>query len=278
MRTAVQTALWIGVAVWPVSLGAQEEACAARRSSERLAALGVEVPPDTTARPDGYWGAAHGSEDRTVGVGYLDLAAGPWDWLAAATVPFYARPGQAEPIAWLRRGWWVTGGGEPPRPLTYRGMVWTEYEESNFIVTAARADGWIELWVDIGPIPRAASHGLVWTHRCLLDLDEAVLSLMLWEDVFLGSGAPPLSFRDEARHALRAGPGTEHARLDWIEGDDEVELLEIQGDWARARVSKPGRFYIGCMGETWAGREREGWIRWRDPERGSWLWYPTRGC
>jgi hypothetical protein len=192
-------------------------------------------------------------------------------------LPLYGRPGDAAPLTWIYRGWWIPVSGER-LALTYRGMLEVAYEEAGIVVTRRRDDGWLQVYVDIGPIGRSATDGLMWTHECLLDLGDAALSLSMWEDRFVGPGAPPLSFLGDARHALRAGADPASRLVAWLEGDDEVELLEIDGDWARVRAFRPGVYLAGCLGDEWAGEELAGWVKWRDAAAGTWLWYPTRGC
>jgi hypothetical protein len=43
----------------------------------------------------------------------------------------------------------------------------------------------------------------------------------------------------------------------------------------RARVTQPSNY---CAGENIAVSQYEGWVRWRSPEKGPWVWYFTRGC
>ena len=54
-----------------------------------------------------------------------------------------------------------------------------------------------------------------------------------------------------------------------------IPPLEFRGDWARVRVSVPSQY---CADRELKSTVREGWIRWRSPERGLWVWYYTRGC
>jgi len=248
----------------------------------------IDAPPaspDSSARGFAYWRWSHAFERETTGVGVLEPAVRSdgsppgYDWLPDVSLPLYARPDDEAPAAWMHLGWWVVPSDRTDdRVLGYRGMLETDYEQASLVVMQAREDGWVQVWVDIGPIARAVSHGLMWTHTCLLDLGSTPLGLSLWEDRFVGPGAPPLSFMGESRHALRGELGVGGSLIAWLEPEDEVELLEISGDWARVRASRPGRFLTGCLGEEWRGESLAGWVRWRDSASGSWLWYPTRGC
>ena len=242
-------------------------------------------PPDSSARGGSYWDWSHAFERETTGVGVLSPSTrgngGPpgYDWLPEVSLPLYARAGEAVPSAWMHLGWWVAPADRSAdRVLGYRGMMETAYEQASIVVTREGADGWLEVWVDIGPIPRAASHGLLWTHSCLLDLGPTSLELSRWEELFVGPGAPPLSFLGEERHALRSAADAGSGLVAWLDADDEVELLEFAGDWARVRALRPGVYLSGCLGEEWRGEDLSGWVRWRSAESGTWLWYPTRGC
>ncbi|MFW6202550.1 MAG: hypothetical protein ACOC8B_08225 [Gemmatimonadota bacterium] len=62
-----------------------------------------------------------------------------------------------------------------------------------------------------------------------------------------------------------------------VETDHERYIQEISRDWMRVRVREPA---WTCFGDpdAFSGTEREGWVKWRGPDRGPWVWYPTRGC
>jgi hypothetical protein len=176
-------------------------------------------------------------------------------------------------------------------------MIETEYERATAIVLERRPDGWLRFRYDLPPEARptdsaAASttaaagddwlptdDGTAWVHQCHLDLGEARLTVQLWRDLFFGPDAPALSFLDQAPQPLRDAPYPEANRTAWVERDDEVEALEIRGEWMRVRVSSPGKYLTFCIGtDEWDGEMFEGWVRWWDPQDGPRLWYPTRGC
>lgn len=87
----------------------------------------------------------------------------------------------------------------------------------------------------------------------------------------------PLYFRTDVRHALRSEPAVESERRLWIpvaRHEYLLEPLEIWGDWMRVRVKQPSDH---CWDPPEV-RVDEGWVRWRGPERGPWVWYHSRGC
>ncbi len=263
--------------------GAEVVAQSCPRNDRMIAPRLAEALPWTSDSSQ-YWTWSHGFERSNLGVGFLEPSGsddGPpaSDWLPRIRLPLFARPDQTDPNVWIADGFWIpTSDPSGRRPLTYRGMVETGYEVASLIVIEARDDGWILLHMDTGPLDvRGVSWGHIWTHTCFLQDGDVDLNLVLWEEWFATSSYG-VTFRDGSRHALRAGPGTEHRRTLWVEGNDEIEFLEIRSDWARVRISRPGRYLTGCLGEDFAGSEFEGWIQWRDAEAGPWVWYPTRGC
>jgi hypothetical protein len=231
----------------------------------------------------------------SLGVGHLRVTSDHYDWLRDVSIPLFERaePSGA-PIAWLRQGWLDSSDPDGPRRrIGYRGMIETEYERATAIVLEMRADGWLRFRYDLPPEARSTDltaggggdhwlptdGGTAWVHECYLDLGEARLSVQLWRDLFFGPDAPALSFLDQAPQPLHDAPSPEANRIAWVERDDEVEALEIRGEWMRARVSRPGKYLTFCIGtEEWDGETFEGWVRWWDPRDGPRLWYPTRGC
>ncbi len=121
--------------------------------------------------------------------------------------------------------------------------------------------------------------GILWTHACRLDLGAVRFEIVLWRDFFLSDLPGYVLFRSRTPHALRAEATTDAERLMWIGAGDDLDILEVRGDWMRVRAFQPGRYIMLCGGddERW-GRPREGWVRWWSQEKGTWLRYPTRGC
>ena len=152
----------------------------------------------------------------------------------------------------------------PERRMSH--AIETGYETVSILVLEARNDGWLRM-------------PFGWVHRDALAEATPQLEFETWERLFTSGTISPLYFRSRVRHALRVAPSASAPLVAWIPVNPvlyAVELLSVEGDWARARVSVPSDF---CA-EPGARKPevREGWIRWRDAARGPWLWYYTRGC
>lgn len=254
----------LGSLAIPGLAAAQCENAPTHPDPPQLAVERAPDPPYETARHTEGYGDAY------LGVGHLepDGAEHYYDWHAFVTIPLYRGPFE-DHIGWIIDGWVMLGSSRTP--FTYAGTTETEYERATLIVLESTDDGWIRIRYD-----RAST---AWTHRCALSLGEVTLTVRLWSDIFMSEGAPPLYFRERVRHALRVEPSVASDRVAWIGVDDEVEPLEIQGEWMRVRIYQPGKFLWTCSGEgPWEGESRIGWIRWWDDEKGPWLYWHTRGC
>lgn len=233
----------------------------------------------------GFAGRGH------LGVGHLlppDSAWG-WGWQDRVRLALYEEPG-GRLRGWIFDGWLVElGAGARAVPLQTAAMLETAYEEASFLVVEARADGWLRVQVLPPPgfDPAADSYPRLigdpvetaaWTPRCHLGASGVGLAYETWAELFLRLGRP-LFFREEVPHALRARPGVEAERLRWIPADryeHRLEPLEVMGDWMRVSVRVPSDYCVGP--DEIETREAEGWVQWRGPELGPWVWYYTRGC
>lgn len=121
--------------------------------------------------------------------------------------------------------------------------------------------------------PVGGRDGTAWTHECYLGLGEKRLVYESWQERFLSDTISPLYFRTDVPHALRAEPDAASERRRWIGGDYHLEPLEFRGDWLRVRVKAPSDYCADV-----SSRAYEGWVKWRSPEKGPWIWYYTRGC
>ncbi len=191
------------------------------------------------------------------------------DWARGLSLPIYVAPGGAL-RGWLARGWWVPAG-DKPGPMPLGCLLETDYETASFVLYEIRDDGWLRLGIE-----PPCDGGGAWVHRGHFGLGSQALAVQTWAERFLLKNSPWLYLRAPGRHALRAEPTAEAALVAWIGEGASLEPLEIRGEWLRARVSEPS---AACRepGE-WQGVRHEGWIRWASPERGPWVWYPTRGC
>lgn len=236
-------------------------------------------PPSTTSMqpppPGPYHRLSWQDTTLNLGIGHLQAAEiQPFDtaWIDKALIPLFAAPG-GKPWGWIAKGWLLHDEGK--RPLGTAGMLETAYETPSFLVLEENPAGWLRFRFGL---PADPGGGTAWLHRCHLANAAYPLRFERWEDRFLkDENVGTLFFRSKVRHSLRSGPGTDHERLAWIEGESyELEPLELQGDWMRVRVSQPA---VSCA-EPGAKPDRvvEGWTKWRSDDQGSWVWYHTRGC
>ncbi len=264
VATAVALALLTGS---PLAASQCESAPAFPDPPASVTKLAPEPDYETARHIEGY-------ADAYLGIGHLEVEGEAHynDWYRYVTIPFYRTPGGAH-VGWLQGGWVLRDGAR--KSLTLAGTTETDYERATLIVLE-ESDGWIRLRYDK---TTPEDSGTAWTHRCALSLGTVSLSVRLWRDLFSREGHPPLYFRKDVPHALRVGPGIDHERLTWIGTNDEVEPVEIRGNWMRVTLYQPGKFHTLCGGaEEWNGRARTGWIQWWDESSGPWLFWFTRGC
>lgn len=235
------------------------------------------LPSSLPAERDPGWGGLLNQQADLRAVSYGVGRLGPADpsatsgvdWARGIALPLYAAPGGAL-RGWLARGWWIPAG-DKPRPMPLACLLETDYETASFVVYEIRDDGWLRLGVEA-----PCGGGDFWLHRGHLGLGSQALAVQPWRERFLSGSISPLYFRDRQRHALLASAASEADRIAWIGEADTFEALEIEGDWMRVRLAQPSSY---CKDpETWKGRHLEGWLRWRDPVEGPWIWYFTRGC
>jgi len=239
--------------------------------------VSIEPPGVPDLEPGAGYGTgslydwAGGRENAPLGIGRLKVLSRDdvWDWWLKIAIPLYAEPG-AEHWGWYVNGWLANAGRtqDEPTPMGVSGQVETGYETSSFVVLEKRDDGWVRFRYGK---PASGHDGLAWTHTCHLEAQG--LRFEAWEDRFSSDEISPLTFRTPTRHALRAGPSEGSERLVWISGDYHLEPIEFEDDWMRVRVTQPSDY---CRDTDVT--EQVGWVRWRSPEKGPWVWYYTRGC
>lgn len=234
--------------------------------------LRLPAPP-TSQRPPLVYDPLRGFDpDVHLGIGHLSAVDRfDADWASSLTMPLF-REASGPVSAWLIQGW-VMPTGADPRPLGVAGLVETGYEIPSFIVFEQRPDGWVRLRVERGDA------GVVWTHACFFEQAPTAIRLERWETRFGSDEISPLYFRAAERHALRDGPSVSSGLLRWIPADSRSYILhpaEIRGDWMRVDVSLPSDY---CADPDDPPSDKvTGWVRWRDDDRGPWVWYFTRGC
>lgn len=236
--------------------------------------LALQETWERVAEPSMARYAVRSGEEPSYGVGYLDLAKPEehyYDWVRHVVLPLWAAPEEKSFYGWLRSARVEPEEGSSPYPLTGAGLVETDYEKSSFIVDEAREDGWLRIRLKPG------KDGAAWAHRCHLAMGETKLVYKDWQ-AFLREHGDWLHFRTRVPHVLRAGPSIESPRVTMIGLGHKLILRELRGDWMRVIVEQPD---WTCASEPEQEHEKsihEGWVRWRDEEKGPWVWVYTRGC
>jgi hypothetical protein len=276
---ASAVAVLIAVAVAAARSGVQAGAQASTPSGANAAcaAAGLEplvppAPPSTTLPALNYDPMRGFDPEVLLGIGHLSAVDRfDADWPSGLTMPLF-REAAGTVSAWLVEGW-VMPIGATPRPLGVAGLVETGYEVPSFTVHDSRPDGWVRLRVERG------AAGLVWTHACFFEQAPTTMRIERWEARFGSDETSPLYFRAAERHALRGGPSVSSELLRWIPADSRsyvLHPLETRGDWMRVELSVPSDY---CTEPDDPPSDKAiGWVRWRDDDRGPWVWYFTRGC
>lgn len=265
------------VATFVVFLSLPSDARSLQEPSAALPCPGAPPPFDRPALDpsqepprDSEWVWA--GEQVPLGIGHLvsDDPQGVWDWWLKVRLPLSSAPGE-EPWSWLINGWLVDVDTDPPssRAVGSSGMIETSYEQMSLLVEENKGD-----WLRVRYArPGDSSDGTAWVPGCWLR--ENQLRFESWQERFASGQISPLFFRSRVPHALRTEPGADHERILWIGGDYHLEPLEFRGGWMRVRVVQPSNY---CASDDLKVTVHEGWIQWRSPERGPWVWYYTRGC
>jgi len=204
------------------------------------------------------------------------------DWIARLDLPVFDAPpvdGAVSNVTGGRQWGWLTqgrivnldNGEEYPIPRTARLRVSYDLETEALFVTDAREDGWVEFrWGGMN----APHGGTAWTHPGFQNDPEIGVTYHSWEDTFRDTRSRIAYRNSEAAHLMRAAPSREAEIVHRIEGRDwDMEILEIQGDWIRVRVSWPS----DC-GSAPRDGEAEGWTVWRSETQGPWIYSPIGGC
>jgi hypothetical protein len=195
------------------------------------------------------------------------------DWIARLDLPLFEAPSGRQ-WGWLTEGRVVdldTGGEYAIRADARLRVSYDLDIEALFVLREQRDDGWLQIrWAG----SEAPHGGRAWTHPGFHSDPQIDAEFHSWEAAFR-SPRSRFAYRDSnAVHLMRAGPSRDDEIVHRIEGRDwDMEILEMQGDWIRVRLSWPSE----CNGQPPAG-EIEGWTVWRSPAQGPWLYSPIGGC
>ncbi|MGD2133849.1 MAG: hypothetical protein PVI23_13725 [Maricaulaceae bacterium] len=200
------------------------------------------------------------------GVGVLRPAGGG-DAVSAIDLPLFDRPGG--------RHWgWVTQGRiydlASRRALSQRSDAMVTVSDGPAFLVLARDGDWMQIRYGYDS---DTGGGLAWTRPDWASGRRA--QYLEWSSVLRG-GAGLVYRNAQVAHNLRAGPGTDSAVLEVLEGGNfDMRALELRGDWMRVEVTSPP----ACIGSIardllLGGQEtsvRTGWIAWRSDARGPWV-------
>lgn len=218
--------------------------------------------------------AGTGNAEPSYGVGHLHISEEDeawYDWPRRITLPLWKAPEETAFYGWIHSGRVHMAGNAPPYALSGIGMVETDYELLSLIVQERSSGGWMRLSVSRG------SSGMVWTHQCHLDVGEVRLVYENWES-FLQRHGQWLHFRAQVPHMLRKHPDINSRLVTKIGLDHKLVLHEFSGDWMRVTVEQPDLTCAGPEAAESQPTSHEGWVKWRDDEKGPWTWIYTRGC
>lgn len=250
-------------------VGASGQAC-------DLPAALAAVLPDTVPSHGPYATIRDGSvpfAELELGVGHLrpTESSWEWEWLDRIVLPLSDVP-HTQPRRWIARGWTIDAETGRSTALHVSGLLETGYEDATFIVLESNDDGWFK--IRIAPPGPETDPGTAWVPECALQAGPIALTIEPWQERFLSGLISPLFFRIDVPHVLRDAPRLEAASLGVIEGDYHLEPVEVSGDWMRVVVKQPSDY---CTSEV-SPLLRTGWVKWRSPDMGPWVWYHTRGC
>lgn len=248
------------------------------RTSPPVPPLPDPLPTPRVPNSEGIVGLIPTPED-DIGIGHLrpkDIAfleEANWaenpmlgaGWLQSAAIPVYIEPNGSH-WGWILNGWLVPNG-QPPIALGQDAsfsMLQTYFDLLSFPVKEIREDGWFQF--------QYTSAGSAWAHIDHLNLGRIDLVVESWENRFAQTS---VTFRNHGlSQALYEVPGADTEILELIGPDSYIEPLAFEGDWMRVRVTEPTD---GCTFLPGAVTQ-EGWMRWRDSNDQSLVWFSPKGC
>lgn len=126
-----------------------------------------------------------------------------------------------------------------------------------------------EMPLGVGHIRPTADDLLGWHERVRLPLyatPNGEIAGFIDGGWLQGRGADPVSW---------VALGTEGLVETAYETPSFMVLERREDGWMRVIVKQPSDY---CASEDIVVETREGWVKWRSPEKGPWVWYYTRGC
>lgn len=188
-------------------------------------------------------------------------------WLQSAAIPIYIEPNGTH-WGWIINGWLVPNGQSPialGQDATFL-MLQTDFDLLSFPVTQIREDGWFQF--------QYTPAGTAWAHVGHLNLGAVDLAIESWENRFVDVGQ--VEFRPHGlSQSLYAVPGEAAEGILGLVGPNSfIQPLVFEGDWMLVEVTQPTD---GCTFLPGAVTQ-EGWMRWRNGNEGSLVWFAAKGC
>lgn len=188
-------------------------------------------------------------------------------WLQAAAIPIYIEPNGTH-WGWILNGWLVPNGQSPialGQDATFL-MLQSNADLLSFPVTQIRDDGWFQF--------QYTPAGTAWAHVGHLNLGTVDLAIESWENRFVDAGQ--VEFRPHGlSQSLYAVPGEAAEGILGLVGPNSfIQPLVFEGDWMLVEVTQPAD---GCTLLPGAVTQ-EGWMRWRNGDAGSLVWFAPQSC
>ena len=208
-------------------------------------------------------------------------------WIPQVILPLYKQPG-GQHWGWLAGGWLLRPSGKATdtfvpdsRPFTTANISY-KCTVCSLVVLEIRQDGWFKFRY---AEPTPDDEGTAWAHQAHLELGKIPLIVESWEQWLPENFRDAFFFVNEGRHAVRHQPTSESQPVAWLQGrkrppdKDKRPVFDVfvprvvQGDWMRVEVRQDGCISNLTTETTNNPKCQEGWIRWRNSEQGSLVWY-----
>ncbi len=183
-------------------------------------------------------------------------------WLQSAAIPIYIEPNGSH-WGWIINGWLVPNGQAPialGQDATFL-MFQTDFDLLSFPITQIREDGWFQF--------QYTPAGTAWAHVGHLNLGAVDLTVESWENRFVDVGR--VEFRPHGlSQSLYAVPDSAVEGILGLVGPSSfIQPLVFEGDWMLVEVTQPTD---GCTLLPGAVTQ-EGWMRWRNSDAESLVWF-----